>query len=91
MIVFPVYVRDDAGDVIVFASIEMMQSYLEAIDVENGEYEAWDAAGYLLELGVGEARSEWLKITQSDRALNQDEFAEIKGRGGYLSQTRTST
>ena|SRR5204863_5092817 len=80
MISFPVYVRDDADDVTLFPTFETMQGYLEAIDVENGEYEAWDVAGHVLELGVGKPKLEWLKITQSGHTLSQEEFAEIKSK-----------
>jgi hypothetical protein len=34
---------------------------LEQIDVENEEYEAWDAAGTRLQMGV-QTSSEWLRI-----------------------------
>jgi hypothetical protein len=80
MVPFPVYVRDDAKDVMSFASFEVMQAYLEPIDVENHEFKAWDAEGCLLELSVGEPKSEWLKISQSGRTLSQGEFAEIKSK-----------
>jgi hypothetical protein len=80
MVSFPIYVRDDAGDVTSYPSLEKMQGYVEAIDVENGEYEAWDAAGVVLELGVGKPKSVWIRITQSDRTLSQDEFSEIRAK-----------
>jgi len=78
MVLFPVYVRDDAKEVKSFPSFEVMQAYLEPIDVENHEYDAWDGEGRILELGVGEPKSEWLKISQSGRTLSQGEFAEVK-------------
>jgi len=78
MVLFPVYVRDDAKDVKSFPSFEVMQAYLEPIDVENHEYEAWDAEGCILELAVRKPKSEWLKISQSGRTLSQGEFGEIK-------------
>ena len=40
---FPVFVlAKDCGEVSRFNSIEEMQRQLEEIDVENGEYAAWD-------------------------------------------------
>lgn len=73
--VFPIYVRDDATDVMSFPSREAMQAYLEPIDVENEEYQAWDANGYAL----GRPKSEWLKLTRTDRKLSLSELTEIKG------------
>lgn len=80
MIAFPIYVCDDAKDVMSFSSLEVMQGYLEPIDVENHEFEAWDGEGRVLKLAVGKPKSEWLKISQSDRTLSQVEFAEIKDK-----------
>jgi hypothetical protein len=41
---YPVFVREkDSGDMTTYSSISDMQRSLEQIDVENGEYEAWDA------------------------------------------------
>jgi hypothetical protein len=80
MVSFPIYVRDDAGHVTLYPSLEKMQGYMEAIDVENGDYEAWDVAGSVLELGVGKPKSEWIKITQSDRTLSQDDFSKIRAK-----------
>lgn len=41
-------------------SLSEAQAGLEEVDVENAEYEAWDAAGTPLMLGVQE--SIWLRI-----------------------------
>ena len=79
MVVFPVYVRDDAKDVMSFDAYETMKSYLEPIDVENHEYEVWDVEGHVLELGVAKPKSEWLKLTRTDRKLSQSELTKIKG------------
>jgi hypothetical protein len=38
-------VANENGDVHVFASTERMSSYVELIDVENGEYEFFDGLG----------------------------------------------
>src|SRR5690349_19580031 len=42
----------DCGDILNFSSIDAMQHQLEAIDIENEEYRAWDADGVALELGT---------------------------------------
>ena len=80
-IAFPVFVlAKDCGEVTVFSEFEKMVWHFEPIDVENNEYQAWDAAGNLLELRVGEPKAEWLKITRSGRISPQTEFLEIKAK-----------
>jgi hypothetical protein len=65
---FPVFVRTtDSGDIDRFDSFRTMQAYLEPIDVENGEYEAWDAVGMPLKLTVQKS-SDWLQIILSEAA-----------------------
>ena len=80
MVVFPIYVRDDAGDIIAYSSIDKMQGYMEPIDVSNREYEAWDGDGHRLELNVGKPKAEWLKISRSDGVLQPAEFDEVKAK-----------
>ena len=45
MISLPIIVLDTAGDLLVFASIERAQGYLEPVDVIDREYVAYDAIG----------------------------------------------
>jgi hypothetical protein len=76
---FPVYVFEkDDGSVFEFPTLNAIQQHLEAIDVENGEYEAWDADGRCLELSVGGPKSEWLKIVSTDRQAPEAEFAALR-------------
>jgi hypothetical protein len=76
---FPVYVFEkDDGSVFEFPTLNAIQQHLEAIDVENGEYEAWDADGRCLDLSVGGQKSEWLKIVSTDRQAPEAEFAALK-------------
>lgn len=78
---FPVFVRvKDDGSVVEFPTQVAMQGYLEAIDVDNGEYEAWDAKGQRLELGVAKSNSEWLKIVLMEGQASEEEFAALKDR-----------
>jgi hypothetical protein len=50
---FPVFLRTkDSGEVKPYRSIIDMESDVEQIDVENGEYEAWDVSGIPLALSV---------------------------------------
>ena len=48
---------DEKGDLLVFDSVGKMLTYLEAIDVRNQEYTAYDSDGRLLQLGVAKTRS----------------------------------
>ena len=62
---FPVFVKlKDCGDVRSFGSLDAMQNWMEPIDVENGEYEAWDRVGVPLRLAVRQAAA-WLIVEPS--------------------------
>ena len=77
--VFPVYVRaKDDGSVMEFPTQAAIEQHLEAIDVENAEYEAWDATGRCLELSARKTRREWLKIVPAEGRADAREFEEIK-------------
>ncbi len=52
-----------AGDVFVLNSVEEAVGYLEAIDVENNEYIAYDSEGRLLRLGT---RDRYVTIEAAD-------------------------
>jgi hypothetical protein len=78
---FPVFVREkDDDSVMEFPTRVAMQGYLEAIDVENNEYEAWDSCGRCLELSVGKPKSEWLKMVLTEGQASEREFALLKNR-----------
>jgi len=84
---FPVFVHEKDDDpVMEFPTFTSMQGYLEAVDVENGEYEAWDAYGRCLELGVGNPKSEWLKISLRQGRASEEEFAALKNRAEKRSE-----
>ena len=56
---WPIVVAE--GDDVMFFRAPGGLGYLEAIDVENDEYVAYDGTGRLLRLGVGEAsRRSWI-------------------------------
>ena len=57
-----------------------MQQHLEAIDVENEEFEAWDARGQSVKLEVGEPKSEWLKIVTMQNQLSEEHFTELRSK-----------
>jgi hypothetical protein len=59
---FPVFLRiRDSGEVKAYRSIIEMESHLEEIDVQNDEYEAWDAGGVPLALSVQQEKI-WLRL-----------------------------
>src|SRR5258705_4727122 len=71
---FPIYVleRDD-DSVFEFPTIVAIQQHLEAVDVENDEYAAWDAEGRCLKLSIGERKTDWLEVIPVEsRALEKD-------------------
>ena len=79
--VFPVYVlTKDCGDVKEFPTLAAMQHHLEAIDVENEEFEAWDTDRRRLQLAVGKPKSQWLKIIATQDQLSEEKFAELKSK-----------
>lgn len=61
----------------VFRSLEEAAGHLEAIDVENGEYEAFDAEGFSLTLSVDGRR---IKIERTSGAAPKKEEVETKLR-----------
>jgi len=78
---FPVYVlAKDCGEVKAYQSLGAMQGYMEAIDVENDEYEAWDATGRLIQLSVGSSKSQWLQIVTKDERASNENFAAITAK-----------
>jgi hypothetical protein len=72
---FPIFVlAKDCGEILQFESLEAMQRAVEAIDVENGEYEAWDKTGIPVELTAGSSR-DWLRIVPKS---GPSEFARVE-------------
>ena len=63
---FPVFVRSkDCGDVKSYNSVEDMCRHFEEIDIENKEYDAWDATGLPMALSVRKS-SQWLRLDPAD-------------------------
>ena len=42
----------DSGEIRMFPTLELLESAIEAVDVVNGEYRAYDSAGLVVELTV---------------------------------------
>src|SRR5215831_12377565 len=82
---FPVFLRTkDSGEVKSYRSIAEMQSDIEKIDVENGEYEAWGAGGTPLALSVQQEKS-WLRLAAATAPQPQQlatAIAEYARRAG---------
>jgi hypothetical protein len=80
---FPVYVlAKDCGEITEFQSLPALQGYLEAIDVDidvdNGEYDAWDPRGYRLQLSTIGRKGNWLRLERTDVRLSDSEFIEVR-------------
>jgi len=84
---FPIFVLlKDCGEVEKYPSIHAMQAELEAIDIENHEYLAWDADGIGLELGtqkpvwitIEEKTKDWGSLVDAVRAFAASEKSETR-------------
>lgn len=49
----PPLILDNKGDLLAFRDVDDALAYAEVVDVEAGEYEAFDSEGRLLTLGTG--------------------------------------
>lgn len=84
---FPVYVVEKtSGDVDVYTSREVMQSFLNMADAEKSGYEAYDWEGFVLRLGVDARRSSWLQLSRTE---NQLSVADFSGAQVQLCCTRS--
>ncbi len=83
----PPIIITEHGDVSIFESPDDAQMYLEPIDVENGEYQAYDKDGHILNLRVigvdrpsffGMIRTKRIKVEEaSDKKEHPDELKRI--------------
>lgn len=74
---FPVFVRArDSGEIHSFASAVEMRGEFEKTDVENNEYEAWDADGRRLLLSVSAPDREWLRMDATENEPRTEELAD---------------
>jgi hypothetical protein len=73
---FPIFVlAKDCGKVFRFNSVEETQRQLEEIDVENGEYAAWDRTGTPLEMSVH--KPVWLHIKPETLKPHQSQLRDV--------------
>jgi hypothetical protein len=76
---FPVLVlARDCGEVTEYSSLTAMQGYMEALDVEGNEYNAWDGEGFVVRLTVATPKSAWLRVSRADSRLCEQAFAELR-------------
>lgn len=48
----PIFVKETHGGLLVFQTVEDAESYVEAVDVRNGEYVFFDSGGALLKTDI---------------------------------------
>ena len=78
---YPVFVlAKDCAEVLKFESLQDMQRELEQIDIENGEYDAWDKHGNRLALQVQEPI--WLDIRSGPSELSSLRLEEALKKYG---------
>ena len=78
---YPVIVLE-VGDGTVYecSSYETLVGRIEPIDIENGEYAAWDASQRSLKLSVVKGKQEWLQIEVTDEYADSREFEIFRSR-----------
>jgi hypothetical protein len=81
-VVFPVFVlAKDSREIVRYDSVAQMQYAMERIDVENEEYEAWDAHSRPLKLKVEEPL--WLQVEQGEERPDE---AGLRSHVVYFSK-----
>jgi len=81
MITYPVFVVDQNSEAVRFDSEADLLGQLEAIDVEEGEYDAWDSTGQALELkayGVGTWNAGTFGIFPTGNAGDLEKFERVR-------------
>lgn len=78
---YPVILLEiDDGSAYECGSYEALLGRVEPIDVENGEYAAWDACQRELKLTVAKGNREWLRIDVTDGYADSKEFELFRSR-----------
>jgi hypothetical protein len=84
----PIFVRErDSSEVTQYSSAAVMQNHIEQIDVENNEYEAWDADGIRLVLSV-RALPQWLRIEAAGGTPEPAALADAIKQYAYTAEVQ---
>ena len=87
---FPVYVlAKDCGEFTEYRSLADMRGYMEAIGVENNEYDAWDAEGFVLKLIATDSKREWLRLERRAARISEVQRDEVRSQASpYVNGRR---
>ena len=80
---FPLFVRLDDGEVMQIESYDRILRELEAIDIENDEYQFWDANGHGVKVLIERSRVSGLQSVENPMTLQEAISA-------YAAQLETS-
>ena|SRR5215472_15495606 len=86
---FPLYACLDDGEVIRIESFDRILYHLEAIDIENGEYMFWDAAGHGLKILIQQGKVRGFQKINNNVTLQQafDGYARQLAQQGATVDT----
>jgi hypothetical protein len=90
---FPLYVCLDDGEVIRIDSSERVLYHLEAIDIENGEYMFWNAAGQGLKVLIQKGKVSGFEKIDNKLTLQQafEQYArQLTERGAAVDTSGTA-
>jgi len=68
-----------------------MRRQFERIDVENGEYQAWDADAHPLALSVAPGKRDWLRLETTAGGPNPKELADAIRRFAQIQDTQVDS
>ncbi len=90
MLTTPLFVLEQTGEISIYANEADLVSDLEPIDVENGEYEAFDSLANVIELKVqnqtvqnfpwflgGVTRRDMVLLEETQRSIGEDRLKSI--------------
>jgi hypothetical protein len=76
---FPVYVlAKDCREFREYRALQDMRAYMEAIDVEGNEYDAWDVEGFTLKLATRNSKRAWLHLERTETRISDARGKEIR-------------
>jgi hypothetical protein len=76
---FPVYVlAKDCREFREYRTLQDMRAYMEAIDVEGNEFDAWDVEGSMLKLTTRNSKRAWLHLERTETRISYAPRKEIR-------------